>query len=79
MNLIIAGTNPLATDMVGASVMGFMPQEISTFVWAWKAGMTPGSLHEIEVRGERLSDVRRKFMRPMVIPYSEMKGYGPPC
>lgn len=79
MNLIIAGTNPLATDMVGASVMGFMPQEISTFVWAWKAGMTPGSLDEIEVRGERLSDVRRKFMRPMVIPYSEMKGYGPPC
>ena len=79
MDLIIAGTNPLATDMVGASVMGFAPEEISTFVWAWKAGMTPGSLDEIEVRGEGLSDVRRKFMRPMVIPYSEMKGYGHPC
>ena len=79
MDLIIAGTNPLATDMVGASVMGFAPEEISTIVWAWKAGMTPGSLDEIEIRGERLSNVRRKFIRPMVMPYSEMKGYGPPC
>ncbi len=79
MDLIIAGTNPLAADMVGASVMGFAPEEISTFVWAWKAGMTPGSLDEIEIRGERLIDVRRKFMRPVVIPYSEMQGYGPPC
>lgn len=79
MDLIIAGTNPLATDMVGASVMGFAPEEISTFVWAWKAGMTPGRLDEIEIRGERLTDVSRKFTRPRIIPYSDMKWYGPPC
>ena len=41
MNLIIAGTNPLATDMVAAYTMGFQPEEISTFAWAWKAGMKP--------------------------------------
>ena len=28
MDLIIAGTNPLATDMVSASLMGFEPSEI---------------------------------------------------
>ena len=34
MNLIIAGTNALATDMVAANVMGFEPHEIDTFKWA---------------------------------------------
>jgi uncharacterized protein (DUF362 family) len=51
MDLIIAGTNPLATDMIAAYLMGFHPEEISTFVWARKAGMTPTSLNEIEIRG----------------------------
>ena len=41
MDLLIAGTNPLATDMTAAYIIGFRPEEISTFVWAWKAGMTP--------------------------------------
>ena len=35
-DLIIAGTNPLATDMVAAKIMGFEPQEIPTFTWARK-------------------------------------------
>jgi uncharacterized protein (DUF362 family) len=79
MNLIIAGTNPLATDMVTANIMGFEPREISTFVWAWKAGMTPTSLHEIEIRGEKIDGVRKNFLRPRVVPWSVIRGYGPPC
>ncbi len=31
MNVIVAGTNPLATDMVAAKIMGFEPWEIPTF------------------------------------------------
>jgi uncharacterized protein (DUF362 family) len=79
MDLIIAGTNPLATDMIGAHLMGFQPEEISTFVWAWKAGMTPTSIDEIEIRGTRLSDVRQDFLRPTVYPWDAIKNYGPPC
>jgi uncharacterized protein (DUF362 family) len=79
MNLIIAGTNPLATDMVTANIMGFQPEEISTFVWAWKAKMTPVSLDQIEIRGEKVNDVRQNFLRPAVIPWAAMSGYGPPC
>ncbi len=30
-NLIIAGTNPLATDMVAAHIMGFDKTEVPTF------------------------------------------------
>lgn len=79
MDLIIAGTNPLATDIVAANIMGFAPEEISTFVWSWKAGMTPARLEEIEVRGAKIEDVAQPFVRPTVVPYQALGGYGPPC
>jgi uncharacterized protein (DUF362 family) len=66
MDLIIAGTNPVATDMVTASIMGFQPREIPTFTWANKAGLTPTGLGGIEVRGERIENVRRDFARPEI-------------
>jgi uncharacterized protein (DUF362 family) len=69
MNLIIAGTNPLATDMVAASVMGFEPDEIPTFVCANEIGLQPQSLDEIEVRGKSVQDVRRDFERPTMNPW----------
>ena len=65
MDLILAGTNPLATDMVGAAVMGFTDLEaIPTFAWAHAVGMTPATLAEIEVRGEAIGNVKRDFLRP---------------
>lgn len=79
MDLIIAGTNPLATDMVGAFVMGFRPNEISTFAWASKASMTPTSMEGIEVRGEKPADVTRPFKKPTVFPWASISQYGPPC
>ena len=79
MDLIIAGTNPLATDMVAANAMGFQPDEIPTFIWAWKAGMTPTSMEGIEIRGEKLADVGRPFKKPMVVPWALISQYGPPC
>ncbi len=72
MDIIVAGTNPLATDMVAASVMGFETQEIPTFVWAQKAGMTPALVSDIEVRGAALEDVRRPFVKPNVIPWESI-------
>ena len=79
MDLIIAGTNPLATDIVAASIMGFHPGEISTFAWAWKAGMTPFSLDEIEIRGVKINDVQHNFIRPNIFPWQADSEYGPPC
>jgi uncharacterized protein (DUF362 family) len=70
METIVAGTNPLATDMVAASLMGFEPNEISTFIWAHKAGLRPRSLDEIETRGEPLARVRREFVRPVLVPWN---------
>jgi uncharacterized protein (DUF362 family) len=70
MNVIIAGTNPLATDMVAASVMGFKPDEIPTFVCANTVGLQPQSLDEIEVRGKSVQDVQRGFSRPTLNPWT---------
>jgi uncharacterized protein (DUF362 family) len=73
MDAIIAGTNPLATDMVAARLMGFDPSEIPTFAWAQKAGLRPERLDEIELRGESVESVRRKFARPQVSPWDVVR------
>lgn len=74
MGLIIAGTDPLATDMVGAAAMGIAPEEVPTFVAAWGVGMTPTALTDIEIRGAPLDRVRRRFRRPAVVPWSAIGG-----
>ncbi|MBZ5583079.1 MAG: DUF362 domain-containing protein [Acidobacteriia bacterium] len=70
METIVAGTNPLATDLVAASLMGFAPDEVSTFTWAHKAGLRPRRLEEIETRGDPLERVRREFVRPVLSPWN---------
>jgi uncharacterized protein (DUF362 family) len=75
MDVIVAGTNPLATDMVAASLMGFEPREVPTFAWANKAGMKPESLEEIEVRGEPLDRVRRPFAKPQIYAWKAIRAF----
>jgi uncharacterized protein (DUF362 family) len=70
MNAIVAGTNPLATDIVGAYLMGFDASEISTFTFANRAGMSPGRLKEIELRGDPPETIRKKFARPQIVPWA---------
>jgi uncharacterized protein (DUF362 family) len=73
MDLIIAGTNPLAADMVAASIMGFEHTEIPQFVLAHQSGMSPSSLEEIEIRGETIEAVKRNFIRPTNITWRSIK------
>ena len=75
MNLIIAGTNPLAVDIVASKIMGFEVEEIPTFEWAVKSGMKPASINEIEVRGESISNVCRKFKRPEIVPWKTINKF----
>ncbi|MBE0592678.1 MAG: DUF362 domain-containing protein [Gemmatimonadales bacterium] len=77
MTLIIAGTNPLATDLVAADLMGIGPSEVPTLTWAYRAGLGPASVNDVEVRGEKLEDVRRPFVKPNVIPWGAInKAWG---
>jgi uncharacterized protein (DUF362 family) len=72
MDVIVAGTNPLATDMVAAHIMGFEPDEISTFTWAQKAGMTPTQLEDIEIRADG-PVVRQAFARPNILTWAGIR------
>ena len=73
MNVIIAGTNPLATDLVAASAMGFEASEVPTLVLASEAGMGPQSLDEIEIRGAKLDDVKRPFAKPTIHTWNSIR------
>jgi uncharacterized protein (DUF362 family) len=74
MGLIIAGTCPLATDMVGATLMGFEINEIPAFTLAHKAGMEPGNLDDIEIRGLTIEQTQRKFVKPEILQWADF-GY----
>jgi len=75
MDVIIAGTNPLATDMVGARVMGFSSMDVPTLDWSIKSGMTPAKLEEIEIRGETIEAVARHFRRPNVVHWNLIRDF----
>ncbi len=77
MGLIIAGTSPLAADMVGAWLMGFEPEEIPAIVLAHQSGMTPATFGDIEIKGVRPDQCRRKFIRPNVYNWFDIReGFG---
>ena len=61
MNLIIAGTDPVATDATACRVMGVEPRKISHIKKAYDKGL--GEIDDIEVLGEPLTDVTRVFKR----------------
>ena len=71
MNVLLAGHDPVATDAVGAAVMGFDPHAefpVEPFVvsenhlrLAARVGVGVLDLHGTEVRGVAIADVERKF------------------
>ncbi|UCE28565.1 MAG: DUF362 domain-containing protein [Candidatus Bathyarchaeota archaeon] len=63
MNLVIAGTDPVAVDAVGASVMGISPIDVKHLVLAEKKGLGTCDLEKISVLGEPIEKVKRKFHR----------------
>ncbi len=75
MNLIVAGTDPLAADMVATTLMGIDVAEVPTFACAHRAGMRPLSLDEIEIRGRTLQQARRSFVRPHVVSWPSISRF----
>jgi uncharacterized protein (DUF362 family) len=75
MGLIIAGTSPLATDMVGATIMGFESNEIPAISLAHKTGMEPGNLSDIEIRGLTIEQTKRHFVKPQVSKWTDINKF----
>ena len=65
MNLVIAGTDPVAVDAVGAAVMGISPSDVKHLLLAEKQGLGTCNLEKISVLGEPIEKVRRKFSRSL--------------
>jgi len=61
LDLVIAGTDPVAVDAVGAAVMGISPTNVKHLHLAEKKGLGTCKLEEITVLGEPIEKVRRKF------------------
>jgi uncharacterized protein (DUF362 family) len=58
MNLIIAGTDPVATDATAARVMGINPYEVTHIRKAYEKGLGKS---EAQIIGEKLETVKRNF------------------
>ncbi len=65
MNLVIAGTDPVAVDAVGASVMGVSPESVKHLRLAEAKGIGTCDLRRIKVVGEPIEKVRKKFRRSL--------------
>lgn len=61
MDLIITGSDPVATDSVACRVMGFNPHNVSHIRRAYEKGI--GKIDEIEVLNEKIENVYKIFKR----------------
>jgi uncharacterized protein (DUF362 family) len=63
MGLVIAGTDPVAVDAVGAAVMGVSPTSVKHLCFAEKKGLGTCNLNQIKIVGEPIEKVKRKFRK----------------
>lgn len=59
--LIIAGTDPIATDTVAARMLGFLPQAVCYLYKLYKQGLGEGDLNKVDLRGLKLTEAEKIF------------------
>jgi hypothetical protein len=64
LGLVLCSANVVALDAAAVYLMGLEPRQAKLVAMAAKAGLGPARLDEIDVRGERLDDHRRRFVLP---------------
>ena len=50
-NTVLAGRNPVATDLVVAKLMGYNPDDFEFAELAWQNGLGPRTIDEVDIRG----------------------------
>ena len=60
-NIILAGRDPVATDLVAARLMGYNPDDLEFADLAWQQGMGPRWLENVDVRGTELAPLVQRF------------------
>ena len=62
-NVLVAGYDLVATDVVAARVMGYIPEEIPLFYYAVQAGLGNLDFESIELVGDAFEDLKMEFKR----------------
>ncbi|MBS7645544.1 MAG: DUF362 domain-containing protein [Candidatus Bathyarchaeia archaeon] len=66
MDLVIAGLDPVAVDAVGAAVMMIPVEEVKHLRYAMEKGLGTCHLDQIEIVGEPIEKVKRRFRRSIL-------------
>jgi uncharacterized protein (DUF362 family) len=75
MNLIVAGKDLVAVDSICGQIMGYEPEEVLITQWAADRGLGVMDNEMIEVAGEPLEKVKRRFMRSVEDDPVEVDGF----
>jgi uncharacterized protein (DUF362 family) len=65
-NMIVAGADPIATDLVVARLMGFNPDDMEFADVGWQRGIGPRWIDNVEIRGGRdgrIDELVSRFMK----------------
>lgn len=74
MDLIISSKDPVAADAVTSAVMGYEPEEVKITRLAYERGLGEMNLDKIDIVGESLDAVKRRFKRASEV---EIEGVPP--
>jgi len=75
MNLVLAGKDLVAVDAVSARLIGYHPRETLLTVNAAERSLGVMNSDRIEIVGENLTDVRRRFLRAIEDEPVAMEGF----
>jgi len=70
MNLILAGYDRVALDSVVCKIIGIQVDEIPYLKFAEQKGLGTTNFNQIEILGESIESVKRKFKKPKINPIS---------
>lgn len=64
MDLLIAASDMVAVDIISTAIMGIDPEEVKYLQLAAECGLGVSDLNKIEILGESIDKVKRKFKLP---------------
>jgi uncharacterized protein (DUF362 family)/Pyruvate/2-oxoacid:ferredoxin oxidoreductase delta subunit len=74
MGLVLAGTDFVAVDSVAAAIMGIELKDVKHLVRATEEGLGVSDLSDIEIRGEEIVNVKRRFRKAPGVKFFEVYG-----
>jgi len=67
LGLIVSGFNPVTVDAVCCRIMDINPYSVELLWRAYKMKMGEIDVEKIEILGERIESIKRRFSRPTLL------------